>query len=241
MRVAVPRFLRRGCGLALLLSALALPARAEPTPPLPALPHGTLVEYQANNADANLVVILSGDGGWADLDRSLGERLSERGYSVLGFDCLKYFDGTHTPDQTARDLNAALQHYLAAWHKKRVVLIGFSFGGNVEPFLLARMPAALRAQVGLAVLLSPGTYANWEIHWGDWLHDYRHASARPVLPEVAKYQGVRSLCVYGVDEIKDSLCPTLPKGAAEVIQLPGGHHFDENYTKLADMIIARIP
>jgi len=214
-------------------------------PALPSLPKNTLVEYPAGDSGGDLVVILSGDGGWADLDRQLGERMSARGLSVVGFDCMKYFWETRSPDQTARDVNAMLEHYLAAWGKRRVVLIGFSFGAAVEPFILARMSEALRGKIALAVLLSANSYANWEIHWGDWLHDAPHASARPVGPELEKLRGLPTLCIYGSEEAKSSLCPAIAKDSAvkdpvELLQLPGGHHFDEDYAKLADLILQRV-
>ncbi len=230
--------------LALLAAALLIEvsaASAQALPKLPELPKDTLVEYPVPGAGGDLVVILSGDGGWADLDRQLGIRMAARGLSVLGFDCMKYFWQTRSPEETARDIDAVVEHYLSAWGKQRLVLIGYSFGAAVEPFVLARLPDALRAKLALAVLLGPATYANWEIHWGDWLHDQPHASARPVAAELAKIGGIRILCVYGALEAKGSLCPTLAKGTAELLELPGGHHFDEDYVKLADLILQRVP
>ncbi|MDR3437252.1 AcvB/VirJ family lysyl-phosphatidylglycerol hydrolase [Telmatospirillum sp.] len=224
-------------GLA-LLAGLASAQAAE----VAGLPTGTLVEYRSGDAgNRDLAVILSGDGGWADLDRQLGTILVGRGMSVVGFDCMKYFWDTRSPEDTARDVDAALAAYLKAWDKDRVVLIGFSFGAAVLPFVLSRMPESLKSKLALTVLLSGNTYANWEIHWGDWLHDQPHKSARPVVPELAKVQGAKLLCVFGTEEAKTSLCPALPSGTAEILELPGDHHFDKNYSALADQILRRVP
>lgn len=243
---------RRAPGKALKALLLALPllaplsmatqAATAGTPGTPALPAGTLIENRTpDDGNRDLAVILSGDGGWADLDRQLGTVLAARGISVLGFDCMKYFWDTRSPDATARDVNATLAAYLKAWHKDRLVLIGFSFGAAVLPFVLTRMDDPLKSRVALAAMLGSNTYANWEIHWGDWLHDEPHKSALPVLPELAKVQGVRTLCVYGAEEEANSVCPTLPAGTAEVLRLPGGHHFDGNYEALASQILRRVP
>lgn len=224
--------------LLLALLTLSAPAAAESTPPLP---DGTVVEYRAGDGtNRDLAVILSGDGGWADLDRQLGTILVGRGTSVIGFDCRKYFNQTRNPEQTAKDIDTVIRSYLKAWDKDRLVLVGFSFGAAVLPFVLARMPDDLRDKVVLATLLGSNTYANWEVHWGDWLHDQPHDSARPVAPELAKVKGVRTLCVWGADEAKSSLCPTLPPSSAELLELPGGHHFDGNYTALAEQILRRV-
>lgn len=227
-------------GLFLGLCAGPVPLLAEQG--LPSLPKGTLVEYPTPDASQrDLAVILSGDGGWADLDRQLGTLLAGRGMSVVGFDCMKYFWDTRSPEDTARDVSAVLDAYLKAWNKDRVILIGFSFGAAVLPFILSRMPDELKGKVALATMLGANTYANWEIHWGDWLHDEPHKSARPLMPELAKLSGVRLLCVYGTEEAKTSVCPGLAGNGIDVLELPGGHHFDGNYGALADKILAHVP
>ena len=225
--------------LALLMAGWAAQASAQA---LPNLPKGTLVELHADNAASrDLALIISGDGGWADLDKQLGGLLAQRGVSVLGFDAYKYFNETRSPEDAARDVNAALAYYLKAWKKDRLLLIGFSFGGAVMPFVLNRMPADLKPKVALVSLLATETYANWEIHWGDWLQDKPHAGARQLAPEMARLDKFKLLCVYGADEAASSLCPTLPAGQAELLKLPGGHHFDGDYPALTDQILRRMP
>ncbi len=44
-------------------------------------------------------------------------------------------------------------------------------------------------------------------------------------------------CVYGKDDDDDVACPALKESGAEVIELPGDHHFDENYDLLTKTII----
>ncbi len=229
---------RIAAGLTVLASLLCGPALAQSPPELPP---GSLVEYPVPGGGKDtLVVILSGDGGWADLDKQLAEIVAGRDYSVLGFDCYKYFNRTRSPEETTVDFQAALDHYMMIWHKRRVVLIGFSFGAAVLPFIMARLPEPEVSRVDLTVLLSPGRYANWEIHWGDWLHDKPHASARPTLPEMAGVKTNRLLCVYGHDDAPNSLCTQLSGPAGEILELPGDHHFDKNYDHLASLILDRV-
>jgi len=216
--------------------ALLLPLAAQAAP----LPKDTLVELRSSDSsNHDLAVILSGDGGWADLDKQVGNSMVARGTSVLGIDCYKYFNATRSPEETAADLNAAIAATAKSWNKDRVILVGYSFGAAVLPFMLSRMPEDLKSKLALSVMLGSNTYANWEIHWGDWLNDKPHDSARPVLPELAKLHGLKLLCVYGAEEADHSVCLQMPAGTAEVLKLPGGHHFDENYPKLAELILAR--
>ena len=38
-----------------------------------------------------MAIVLSGDGGWRDIDRELGEALSQAGVPTVGIDSLRYF------------------------------------------------------------------------------------------------------------------------------------------------------
>jgi hypothetical protein len=49
--------------------------------------------------------------------------------------------------ETAHDVSARHPHYLEAWKKDRVILVGYSFGADVMPFVLERL-AARRAREG---------------------------------------------------------------------------------------------
>ena len=58
-----------------------------------------------------------------------------------------------------------------------------------------------------------------------------------MLPELQRFDLSRLQCVYGEEE-EDSLCPAPELARAEVLRFPGGHHFDEDYEKIADAILA---
>ena len=88
-------FLRGGMALG-LLPALATPALAQRDTA------SWLVEMPAprRRGDA-FAIILSGDGGWRDLDRQIGRHLRDTGVPVLGFDCLNWFWRRRSPEETA--------------------------------------------------------------------------------------------------------------------------------------------
>ena len=72
---------------------------------------------------------------------------------TVGLNSLKYFWKARTPEEATRDVARILRHYLAAWHKERVLLIGYSFGADVLPFVVNRLPAELRAHIVSVSLL----------------------------------------------------------------------------------------
>ena len=198
-----------------------------------------LVEVPATGrARTELAVMLSGDGGWAGLDRELGDVLAGAGIPVVGWDSLRYFWKARTPEAAARDLDRIIRHYLTTWGRERVVLIGYSFGADALLPLLNRLPADTRGRVSLLALLAPGRSASFEFHLSDWVSS--PAKGMPLLPEAARLQGTRLLCLYGTEET-DALCPLLSGPDIQAVQLPGGHHFEGNYAGLGQAILRAVP
>lgn len=192
------------------------------------------VAPSAPQGDA-LVVILSGDGGWTSIDKEIATVLAGKGYPVAGLNCLQYFWKARTPDSAAKDLERILRHYIAAWGKKKFLLIGYSYGADVLPFMANRLPSDLLESVQMTVLLGLSETVAFEFHVSEWLGG-SSGKELPVLPEVKKLKGARILCFYGEDE-QDSLCRKIEPGFAKLIALPGAHHFGGNYSMVADRIL----
>ena len=173
------------------LLALALLAPQPPTaaPRKPA-PRATqkvkgvpLIEVPSQVQGGNeLAVLLSGDGGWAVTDKGLAERLTKGGIPVVGWNALRYFLRRKKPDQIGHDLERVLRTYLPLWHKEKVILIGYSFGADVMPFMVTRLPPDLADKVSLTVLMSPTGTADFHFHPSEWLRKPADDS-QPMLPE----------------------------------------------------------
>jgi type IV secretory pathway VirJ component len=225
-----------------LVAARPTPVPAAPPAPgaPPAVRHLPLIELRAAaDSDDIFAIILSGDGGWADLDRDFGKAFQRRGLSTVGFDCLKYFWKARQADEVANDLQAAIRFYLHAWRKQQVLLVGYSFGADWLPFLVNRLPADLQQRVRLVVLLAPGASVNVEIKVGDWFRDVERPGAISVAPEAARIR-LPTLCVYGVDEAHTSICPGLQGANVRLLRMPGGHHFGNRYTAIETAILQSI-
>jgi type IV secretory pathway VirJ component len=200
-----------------------------------------LIELPAKESGiSSMAVILSGDGGWAGIDRELGNVFAENGVSVVGLNSLSYFWKERTPEEAAKDLERILRHYLALWKKENAVLVGYSLGADVLPFLADRLSGETLAKVRLIALLGPGTHADFTFHLTDWMGG-ASKTARPVLPEVKKLKAmeVRMLCFYGEQET-ESFCSKLDPNLAQVVSIKGAHHFGGNYLKIAERILKEI-
>lgn len=196
-----------------------------------------LVEVPAASNDGDtFAILMTGDGGWAGLDREVASRLAAQRIPVVGFDTLSYFWSKRTPEETASAVGSVIAHYQAAWHKRRVILIGYSFGADVMPFVARRLPADTRAQVRLMTLIVPSKSAQFEFHVAEWA-GFAASDSVPTMPELQSLTGLRMLCIYGTEE-KDSPCPLLTSTGAKIVGLKGGHHVGGDYDGLVREIMS---
>ncbi|MGY6037298.1 AcvB/VirJ family lysyl-phosphatidylglycerol hydrolase [Aeromonas sp. AE23HZ002T15] len=200
-----------------------------------------LVELPVTQASlAPMVVFMSGDGGWAALDKGLSAELQRHGMPVVGWSSLTYYWKKKTPEQATADLVRILSDYQARWGRQRWLLVGFSFGAEIVPFVINHLPDAYRSSLVGAVMLSPSTASDFEIHVSDMVvHD--KAGSYPTLPEVKAIKTLPLLCLQGADD--DSpvrLCPLLKQPNVTTVTLPGSHHFDDDYGSLYRHIVTHL-
>jgi type IV secretory pathway VirJ component len=199
------------------------------------LPIVTVPAVAGGPVSDEFAIVLSGDGGWAGLDKDVAAALAATGIPVIGLDSLRYFWSARTPAGLAHDLDRMTEYYLKALGKQRVLLIGYSQGADVLPFAVNHLSAATRAHVALTAVMGMSEHALFEFHMTSWVSD--DDSGPPTLPEVDKISGIPLLCIYGEDET-DTLCPKLDPHKVTIIKLKGGHHFDGDYANLAKIILA---
>lgn len=192
----------------------------------------SLIEVPPANETDALAILFTGDGGWAGIDKALAAELSKHGFHVLGFDSLDYFWKRRTPEELSRALREILERY----QKPRVLVLGYSFGADVIPFAVSRLPNELKSSIQEIALLAPDDSAEFEFHMIDWV-GWEGQTAYKVVPEIARLDGVRVLCLYGQSD-SSSICKNIRAQAVTSRQLPGGHHFSGDYEALAKVILA---
>ena len=190
-------------------------------------------------AGDTLAVIYSGDGGWAAIDRGLSNGLVRAGTPVIGYSSLRYFSTPRTPEGAADDLAVTLRHYMTAWGKRRVVLVGYSFGADALPLIVPHLPADVRAHVGLVALVGLEPRGELRIHPGSWLN-LAGSDSYAVPPVVAALRGQPMVCIYGSREAH-SVCPAFSPAVIRRVELKGGHHFDRDYGAISRAILQATP
>jgi len=215
-----------------LVTEVQKPALANP-PALSGLP---LVEVTVKNPGKTFAIIVSGDGGWASIDKSLADALAADGIPSVGLDSLHYFWTKRTPEEAGKALQAIVQFYLANWKMEKIILIGYSRGADVLPFMVNRLPPESVSHIALITLVGAAHSVDFELHMSDWLPGEARRAPYKILPEVEKLAGHKLLCIYGEDE-SAPLCPDLESASFKSIKVPGGHHFRGDYKGLAELIL----
>ena len=196
--------------------------------------HLPLIEQPVAGA-RRAVIFISGDGGWAQLDRTVSAQLNAAGIAVVGWDALSYFWRARQPQDIADDLARIMVVYRSRWGIERFTVVGYSFGANVLPFALNRLPAAAAAAIDKVVLLGPSANTSFEFHLRDWL-GHGPVETTAVTPEISALKRVPVVCVRGRDD-DDARCPSLTP-PSRTVTVAGDHHFAADYAGLAALIAA---
>lgn len=192
----------------------------------------------AVQSEQPLVFFISGDGGWTEFDQKLSETLAHRGMPVVGLDARKYFWKEKTPIQTAAALSAAIAQYMKLWNKKTFVLLGFSFGAAIVPFVATNLPPGLQKSLRGVTALSPDERTDFEVHLTDMLNLGANTGKYNVVAEMVRIKE-EVLCLFGHDE-DNSVETKLTQAGIRVVNLPGGHYYDHKYDAVAEVIFRNV-
>ncbi|HEU0013251.1 MAG TPA: AcvB/VirJ family lysyl-phosphatidylglycerol hydrolase [Longimicrobium sp.] len=177
-------------------------------------------------------VVLTGDGPTGGRARRLAQELRRGGTPAVVWHSLRYYWRPRTPDEAARDLDGVIRHYAREWGRDRVVLVGYSMGADVLPFLVNRLPADTRARVAGLALAGMAADAVFEFRLEQWWGPST-APRHPVLPELRRLMGgVPVTCLWGAGD-RLAACTRLEGTPVRVVELRGGHHFKGDFGRLA--------
>ena len=222
------------------LAALVL-AIHPPVPPHVAADSSTvrdlpIVELPPRRAGRVLAVFLTGDGGWAPLDRTVAGVLADSGIAVVALNSRSFLWHRRTPDETARAVERLARHYMGAWNRDRLLLVGYSRGADLLPFVATRLPADLRARVDELAMLGLGGRASFLFHIMDLFRYKERRGDLPIVPELERLRGTRMLCIYGARE-RHSACRDADPALLTREERHGDHHFDGDYEAIGAMIV----
>ena len=185
-----------------------------------------------------LAVFISGDGGWTDFDEAICQELAKKGIPVLGLDSQKYFWSAKPIQQATNEISAFISSYMKQSNRTSFVLIGYSFGACIVPFMATHLPVNLKSSMKGLFCLSPDETTDFEIHITDML-SINSTEKYSVLSEIKKTVSLHPVCFFGNEESIDIRKKfTMPGVQVEV--LSGNHHYNDNAVLLVTVMLKYI-
>jgi type IV secretory pathway VirJ component len=195
-----------------------------------------IIDIPAVNGPAKyLAIFFSGDGGWRDIDKSVGDIIAKESVHVVGVDSLRYFWSLRKPEDIAKDITRIVAKADPSGNLP-VVLLGYSFGANTIPFSWPFLSKQLQDKVSLVGLIGTEETTPFQVSVGAWLG---LGGDNEVAPAVAQLPKEKVVCIYGSDE-DDTACTAAVLSGVQKIELPGDHHYDEKYDVLAGKLMEAV-
>ena len=185
--------------------------------------------------DLPLAIFISGDGGWTSFDQAMNEKMSEKGIPVLGLDEKKYFWNERNPLEVADELTVAIKHYMNLWNRNSFILIGYSFGADVAPFIANRLSIQLKETLKGVYCFSPDATGDFEIHITDMMN-LNGREKYDVSLELKQIKTMNPVCIFGADEDID-FQNILSKDGIKTENLPGSHHYNSDFNAITELIL----
>ena len=198
-------------------------SKAEP------LPIDTLV---SNDISKPLVLYISGDGGFNNFSNKFIHKWNKLGYPVVALNAKSYFWKTKIPEDAARDVTELITQYLALWKRREVILLGYSFGSDVMPFIQTRLSPQIQDKVRHIILYSPSKNTDFTIHL---FYDDKGSSVSAEINKLSK----PVLVIFG-DEEQDPPETQINNKMVTLIKVQGNHHYDENIAGAVQAAVKRL-
>jgi type IV secretory pathway VirJ component len=186
-----------------------------------------ITNAKIQDGNAPIAFFISGDGGWYHFEQTIANDLAKKGIPTIGLDSRKYFWTRRTPEETTSEMAEALMYYAKLWKRDKFVLMGYSLGAEIVPFIVNRLPKDIKLKVEATVLLSPDITTDFEIHITNMLGVGNKQNTYNTIPELLKMQNIPTLLIFGDGE--KTKVPGLLSGTnMKIIKIPGDHHYKSN-------------
>lgn len=179
-----------------------------------------------------LILYLSGDGGWNKFSTSFINTLNKQGYSIVALNSRSYFWKKKTPAKAAEEISVFLEKYLKTWKAASFILVGYSFGADVAPFIQSNFNPYILDNLKHTVLMSPSDKTDFEIHVLGMLG---FSNSGESVPNQINKLSKPVTIVMGTEE-KDFSLNTISLKHYQTIRIEGGHHYDGHIDELVKKV-----
>ncbi|WP_312900080.1 AcvB/VirJ family lysyl-phosphatidylglycerol hydrolase [Chryseobacterium taichungense] len=189
-----------------------------------------------NHSDKPIIFYISGDAGFNTFSKNFGENLHHFGYDVFALNTKTYFWNKKTPQQTSSDIEKYINEQLKGRKNQHVIIVGFSFGADVTPFVYNRFSDDLKNKVQKIFIIGPSKSNDFKIHLEEYFGQEPKGSLS-VIPEINKITQVPVMVVLSDFEYAHFPYQKITlKNNYQMKHIPGDHHYGGNTKMLADFI-----
>lgn len=186
----------------------------------------------SNDRSKPLVLYITGDGGFNSFSKTFMKQWNINGYPVVALNAKSYFWETKSPEDAAKDVSGLIAEYLSLWKRNEVILVGYSFGADVMPFILTRVSPVILNKIRHTVLFSPSKNTDFTIHL------FYEDGGSSVASEINKLNKP-VLIIFG-DEEKDLPDKQINNKNVTVMKVAGDHHYDNKISEVINDIVKRL-
>lgn len=190
--------------------------------------------FKGSDTSKPVLFYISGDGGWNKFSTAFIQNLSSKGYKIVGLNAREYFWHKKDAVQTAEDMSLVITSHMKTAKNKSFVLIGYSFGADVIPFIVSHSNAEITANLKYLILMSPSSSTDFEVHISELL-GVGNNNGLSVPAEINKIEKP-VLFVFG-DKEDDFPMKDIRIKNYKVEKLPGGHHYDGDPSAVCNVIL----
>lgn len=132
----------------------------------------------------------------------MGKDLHAFGYDVFALNTQSYFWNQKTPEQTSSAIENYINQQLKGRQNQKVILIGFSFGADVTPFVYNRFSGPLKDNIQKVFIIGPSKTNDFKIHLGEYFGQEIKGSLQ-VIPEINRMKNVPVMVILSDFEFEN--------------------------------------
>jgi len=183
-----------------------------------------------------LVIYITGDGGWNNFSKKLSQEFEKQGYGVVALNSRKYFWNEKSPEILAHDIALVSEYFMKKWDKTSLIIVGYSFGADVASFLPSRLPFELQKEIKRIALLSPSASTDFLVKISDLFGENDTDKRKYKVRQEIEKSVVPIICIFGEDEDLMLKSHLRNDKLHIVCELPGDHDYENNYSELVKKV-----
>lgn len=198
-----------------------------------------VAEWNSNNNAKPVLFYISGDAGFNSFSKNFGQNMHRFGYDVFALNTRKYFWTKRTPESAAEDTEKFLKEITANRTNKKIIIVGFSYGADVAPFIYNRFDAGFKKNIQNLVIIGPSKVNDFEIHLAEYVTGEKEYGFS-VLNEINNVRNVPFTLIVSDFEFYHFPISQIMLKNYSLLHLHGDHHYGGDTKRLAAFVNANL-